>query len=95
MIRDISRSASPTRFPSGSEIVHVDVMGSHIVILNSTKAAHELLDKRPTIYSDRYDLDGQSRVAHLWHLLIHHVTQTTVGSYAKAVDQIGFLVIAL
>ncbi|KAI0258891.1 cytochrome P450 [Gloeopeniophorella convolvens] len=38
---------------SGSDIVHVDVLGSHIVILNSMKAARELLESRSSIYSDR------------------------------------------
>ncbi|KAI9445994.1 cytochrome P450 [Lactarius indigo] len=37
----------------GSDIIHADVMGSHIIILNSIKAASELLDKRSSIYSDR------------------------------------------
>jgi hypothetical protein len=41
----------------GSDVVHVDVMGTHVVILNSLKAGHELLDKRSSIYSDRCDLD--------------------------------------
>ena len=40
---------------SGSDIIHVDVMGHHIVILNSVKSANELLEKRSSIYSDRYD----------------------------------------
>ena len=40
---------------SGSDVIHVDVMGSHIIILNSMKAAKELLEKRSSIYSDRYD----------------------------------------
>ena len=38
---------------SGSDIVHAEVMGSHIVILNSMKVANELLEKRSSIYSDR------------------------------------------
>ncbi|KAI0295337.1 CyP450 monooxygenase [Multifurca ochricompacta] len=38
---------------SGFDIAHVDVMGSHIIILNSAKAANELLEKRSSIYSDR------------------------------------------
>ncbi|KAI0279444.1 cytochrome P450 [Russula aff. rugulosa BPL654] len=37
----------------GSDIIHTDMMGSHVFILNSIKAAHDLLDKRSTIYSDR------------------------------------------
>ena len=41
-----------TFFP-GSDIIHVDVMGHHVVILNSIKSANELLEKRSAIYSDR------------------------------------------
>ncbi|KAI0258888.1 cytochrome P450 [Gloeopeniophorella convolvens] len=36
----------------GSDVVHVDVFGSHIVILNSMKVARELLERRSSIYSD-------------------------------------------
>lgn len=35
------------------EIVQLDVFGQPIVILNSTKVAKDLLDKRSLIYSDR------------------------------------------
>lgn len=56
----LSYCTSPTRPPSGSDVVYADVMGSHIIILNSIKAGHELLDKRSTIYSDRYDTRGCS-----------------------------------
>jgi hypothetical protein len=38
---------------SGSDIIHADIMGSHIIILNSMKVANELLEKRSSIYSDR------------------------------------------
>ena len=38
-----------------SDVIHVDILGSHIVILNSIKSANELLEKRSSIYSDRYD----------------------------------------
>ncbi|KAF7348419.1 hypothetical protein MSAN_01796100 [Mycena sanguinolenta] len=34
-------------------VVHTEVFGQHILILNSIKAATELLEKRTTIYSDR------------------------------------------
>ena len=47
------RLVSANRPLSGSDIIHVDVMGSHIVILNSMKVANELLEKRSSIYSDR------------------------------------------
>jgi hypothetical protein len=39
----------------GSDVIHIDILGSHIVILNSIKSANELLEKRSSIYSDRYD----------------------------------------
>ncbi|CAE6440072.1 unnamed protein product [Rhizoctonia solani] len=39
-----------------SDIVHAEVLGRHIVVLNSMDAAVDLLDKRSTNYSDRPDL---------------------------------------
>lgn len=38
----------------GSDVIHVDVLGTHMVIVNSARAAKELFDKRSSIYSDRY-----------------------------------------
>ncbi|KAI9452763.1 cytochrome P450, partial [Lactarius psammicola] len=38
-----------------SDIVHAKVLGTHVIILNSTKAACELFDKRSSLYSDRYE----------------------------------------
>jgi hypothetical protein len=44
----------PANWPmSGSDIIHADILGSHFVILNSIKAANDLLEKRSSIYSDR------------------------------------------
>ena len=44
----------PANWPlSGSDIIHVDVMGSHVVIINTINAANDLLEKRSSIYSDR------------------------------------------
>ncbi|KAI0259890.1 cytochrome P450 [Gloeopeniophorella convolvens] len=37
----------------GSDVVHADVMGTHTIILNSMKAAKELLERRSSLYSDR------------------------------------------
>ncbi|KAH9022460.1 cytochrome P450, partial [Lactarius hengduanensis] len=39
-----------------SDVVHVDVLGTHMVIINSAKAANELFGKRSSIYSDRPSL---------------------------------------
>jgi hypothetical protein len=52
--RCIRRQPFNTDPRSGSEVVHVDILGSHIVILNSMKSANELLEKKSSIYSDRY-----------------------------------------
>jgi hypothetical protein len=38
---------------SGSDIVHAELFGTHLVVLNSVKAASDLLDKQSSIYSDR------------------------------------------
>ena len=35
------------------DIVHLNVLGQHIVILDSVEAVKELLDRRSAIYSDR------------------------------------------
>ncbi|ETW78616.1 cytochrome P450 monooxygenase 3 [Heterobasidion irregulare TC 32-1] len=37
----------------GSDIVHAEVLGTHIIILNSEKAAKELFERRSSLYSDR------------------------------------------
>jgi hypothetical protein len=35
------------------DVMHISVLGIHFIILNSAKAAVELLDQRSAIYSDR------------------------------------------
>jgi hypothetical protein len=80
--------------PSGSDVVHVDMLGSHIVIPNSIKVANDLLDKRSSIYSDRYDTATGSRITRLCHLLIQHTSQTANGGPAKAVRQTGTFIVA-
>lgn len=35
------------------DISHVEVLGQHIIVLNSAKSAMELLDKKSSVYSDR------------------------------------------
>ena len=37
----------------GSDILHFEVLGRYIVVLNSFRAAKDLLEKRSEIYSDR------------------------------------------
>ena len=37
-----------------SDIVHANFLGTHVIVLNSAKVAHELFEKRSSIYSDRY-----------------------------------------
>ena len=37
----------------GSDILHLEFFGTHLVVLNSEKAATDLLEKRSSIYSDR------------------------------------------
>ncbi|KAH9963101.1 cytochrome P450 [Lactifluus volemus] len=40
---------------TGSDIVHAELFGTHLVALNSEKVARDLLEKRSSIYSDRLD----------------------------------------
>ncbi|THH14927.1 hypothetical protein EW146_g5475 [Bondarzewia mesenterica] len=41
----------------GSDIIHLEVLGTHMIILNSQTAANDLLNKRSSIYSDSLRLD--------------------------------------
>ncbi|KAF8467547.1 cytochrome P450 [Russula ochroleuca] len=41
-----------------TDIVHANSLGTHIVVLNSAKAVHELFEKRSSIYSDRSKANG-------------------------------------
>lgn len=39
---------------AGSDIIRVNMLGTNFVITNSLEASTDLLDKRSSIYSDRY-----------------------------------------
>ena len=39
---------------AGSDVVHVDALGTHLIIVNSAKAARELFERRSSLYSDRF-----------------------------------------
>jgi len=36
-----------------SDLVHINVLGDHTIVLNSVKATDELLERRSALYSDR------------------------------------------
>ena len=40
----------------GSDVIHLRLFGTDIIVLNSAKATKDLLEKRSAIYSDRYAL---------------------------------------
>ena len=44
---------SSNGFCTDSDIIHVDALGTSMIILNSYEVATELLDKRSSIYSSR------------------------------------------
>lgn len=37
----------------GSDLIHLEIFGTRVIVINSAKAANDLLDRRSTIYSDR------------------------------------------
>jgi hypothetical protein len=43
-----------TYLTTDSDILHFDILGTSVVVLNSYKAAKELLDYRSGIYSSRW-----------------------------------------
>ncbi|KAJ6514127.1 cytochrome P450 [Mycena vulgaris] len=57
------RKSKPNVNPTDSDVIHLSVMGTSIVVLSSVEAAEDLLDKRSAIHSDRYALRsyGESR----------------------------------
>lgn len=52
-----SASCFQTRYIStprcAGDIPHIEVLGQHVIVLNSVKTAMELLDKKSSVYSDR------------------------------------------
>ncbi|KAF8467541.1 cytochrome P450 [Russula ochroleuca] len=52
-----------------SDIVHVNSLGTHVIVLNSAKAVHELFEKRSSIYSDRLKGKGLPyRIRMSWNI---------------------------
>ena len=45
--------ADAASFTADTDIIHLDVAGKSIVVLDSYEAAVELLEKRSKVYSDR------------------------------------------
>ncbi|KAF8262577.1 cytochrome P450 [Lactarius quietus] len=52
-----------------SDIVHATALGTHIIVLNSAKAVHELFEKRSSIYSDRPPLPSLTHLIRMnWNI---------------------------
>ena len=50
------------RAPLTGDVIHLDILGQSIIVLNSQEAATDLLDKRSAKYSDRPSFP----IFHLW-----------------------------
>ena len=46
---------SLTKPPTDSDVLHLSVIGTSIIVLNSAKSIKDLLEKRSSSYSNRYD----------------------------------------
>ncbi|KAF9489513.1 cytochrome P450 [Pleurotus eryngii] len=51
----------------GSDVIHLEALGNHIVVLDSVEAANDLLERRSPIYSDRphilvFDMVGMNDI---------------------------------
>jgi hypothetical protein len=51
--RRFTGSVAISRLDQGTDILHLNMAGTHLIILNSAKTATELLEKRSINYSDR------------------------------------------
>lgn len=49
------RPALISPHPSDSDVVHINLAGTHLIVLNSEEAISDLFDKRAAIYTGRYD----------------------------------------
>ena len=73
-------------------IVHVNVYGKHMIYLNTLEAAKELLEKRSSIYSDRFEF---TMLLDLWvslvpeHLALPHKKLGWVGTSASDLCPMG------
>ncbi|KAG2159163.1 cytochrome P450 [Suillus bovinus] len=52
-ILDMPRSKPWLTFTEWGDITHIEVLGRHIIVLNSVKTAIEMMDSKSTLYSDR------------------------------------------
>lgn len=55
-------SYSPADVTFEGDVIHLNVVGNHVVVLNSQAAASDLLEKKSAIYSSR----GRHAVFELW-----------------------------
>jgi hypothetical protein len=56
-------------FVADSDIIHLNVGGTSLIILDTSEATTELLERRSSVYSDRYCLSLLFRVDILEHVL--------------------------
>lgn len=74
-----------------SGIIHIDVFGRSYIIINSYRIARELLEKRATIYSDRYCRSW----ACLWCIdrrgTHYYTTQTCICHAPRPVSSVSFI----
>jgi hypothetical protein len=66
---------------SDSDIIHLDILGNHLIILNTACAATELLMKKSAIYSNRSVLP--SLIGHGYSKVV--MTQTDIDDGWRAV----------
>ncbi|KAF5366059.1 hypothetical protein D9758_006605 [Tetrapyrgos nigripes] len=53
-----------------SDVLHIDVLGDHTVVLNSAKAAEELLERRSGIYSSRPTMRMANESGNALHIMV-------------------------
>ena len=53
MLPTVVKSSSFFKSIQASDVIHLNLIGTHVLVVNSSDVAVELLDKRSAIYSDR------------------------------------------
>jgi hypothetical protein len=63
----------------GSDVLYFDVLGTSVIVLNSFKAAQDLLEHRSGIYSSRRVIDSSASVVILINEL-HRISLMMMGN---------------
>ncbi|KAF5331769.1 hypothetical protein D9758_016643 [Tetrapyrgos nigripes] len=70
-----------------SDVLHIDVLGDHTVVLNSAKAAEELLERRSGIYSSRPTMRMANESGNALHIMVEYFRSDAIAAHHPFIRQ--------